>query len=423
MTKIIDKARAKMELAMKKSLNILDGENIPGAAHDENSRATGYTNIEENTGLSDIEGPGRRIELVKRNDSESAVNANTRDETIAQIGKGKKHRSDSGIGISEDLKEIANCVGKLNLSDSYNEVEPRVREKSFSDLWNEFPQSTEPWVIPNIDFSELDNIFEDLNISIEKSRNIDPQNVDAVHNSKCQNAFRTLMMKAALWGSSHIPDISKVPTADEKDDRDEKKSLNPSAQTAQLKAPIFQTFFDEPLYFTDHRKRCTSYRELFIKRTYLLAPSHKYKTIAHINFGHDSLIYPRSVISGWEDWTNKVRILCRNIGHQLAVDERFDRDTPGSFNACHAEKKLVAYYFAQAISYLPALMDENHFLFRPTLPVVAPRGVIILVSKPICYDCRAFINAVKDHYQLHNHFHVQWKNKDEDGNHYEGDRV
>ncbi|KAM0308151.1 hypothetical protein ACHAO8_010294 [Botrytis cinerea] len=412
-----------MELAMKKSLNILDGENIPGAAHDENTRATGYTNIEENTGLSDIERPGRRIELVKRNDSESAVNANTGDETIAQIGKGKKHRSDSGIGISEDLKEIANCVGKLNLSDSHNEVEPSVREKSFSDLWNEFPQSTEPWVIPNIDFSALDNIFEDLNSSIKKSRNIDPQNVDAVDNSKCQNAFRTLMMKAALWGSSHIPDISKVPTADEKEDREEKKSLNPSAQTAQLKAPIFQTFFDEPLYFTDHRKRCASYRELFIKRTYLLAPSHKYKTIAHINFGHDSLIYPRSVISGWEDWTNKVRILCRNIGHQLAVDERFDRDTPGSFNACHAEKKLVAYYFAQAISYLPALMDENHFLFRPTLPVVAPRGVIILVSKPICYDCRAFINAVKDHYQLHNHFHVQWKNKDEDGNHYEEDRV
>ncbi|KAM0132798.1 hypothetical protein ACHAO1_006543 [Botrytis cinerea] len=412
-----------MELAMKKSLNILDGENIPGAAHDENTRATGYTNIEENTGLSDIERPGRRIELVKRNDSESAVNANTGDETIAQIGKGKKHRSDSGIGISEDLKEIANCVGKLNLSDSHNEVEPSVREKSFSDLWNEFPQSTEPWVIPNIDFSALDNIFEDLNNSIKKSRNIDPQNVDAVDNSKCQNAFRTLMMKAALWGSSHIPDISKVPTADEKEDREEKKSLNPSAQTAHLKAPIFQTFFDEPLYFTDHRKRCASYRELFIKRTYLLAPSHKYKTIAHINFGHDSLIYPRSVISGWEDWTNKVRILCRNIGHQLAVDERFDRDTPGSFNACHAEKKLVAYYFAQAISYLPALMDENHFLFRPTLPVVAPRGVIILVSKPICYDCRAFINAVKDHYQLHNHFHVQWKNKDEDGNHYEEDRV
>lgn len=130
-----------------------------------------------------------------------------------------------------------------------------------------------------------------------------------------------------------------------------------------------------------------------------------------------------SVISGWGAWTNEVERLCHNIGYQLTPNEDCDRGVPGSFNACHAEKKLVAYYFEQCLELLPAPIDENDDSSRRKLRDVAPRGVEILVTKDVCDDCKAFIMAMKNHYELHDHFHVQARIKYAPNEDFEGTRV
>lgn len=48
---------------------------------------------------------------------------------------------------------------------------------------------------------------------------------------------------------------------------------------------------------------------------------------------------------GNKTWTTKVMELCETIGHALAVDEKADAgDKPGSGDASHSEKLLIAYY-------------------------------------------------------------------------------
>ncbi|KAF7913095.1 uncharacterized protein EAE98_011646 [Botrytis deweyae] len=395
--KITRKSRAKMEPAKEQKLCLLNGKNVRGTVPDDNTETNGDINLEDNTELSDF----------KTHGSESAVDEDTGHEAIAEKGKGKQQRSDSGV--------------ELDLSGLQIDDEPNEREKSFGELWIELAQSNEPITVPNNDFSELDKIFEVLNSSIEESRNIDPRKVDAVDNSRQRNALRASIMKAALWGNSNIRRISKTPIADEKDVQEERKSINTSTQTANLETPT-QPPCTEEIYFTPRERSPSCYQELFIQRTYPLSRFEEYKTIAHISFGHNSDIPSKSATSGWEDWTEKVEHLCHNIGHHLASDKN-DRGKSGSFNACHAEKKLVAYYFAQCLHRLPASIDENHHLFRCKLREVAPRGVYIVVTKDVCEDCKAFIMKVKTHYQLHDHFHVQARIKYTRDEYLEGTRV
>ncbi|RSL78707.1 hypothetical protein CEP52_017608 [Fusarium oligoseptatum] len=54
--------------------------------------------------------------------------------------------------------------------------------------------------------------------------------------------------------------------------------------------------------------------------------------------GRDDTIHVAGV-----DWTQEVLDLCQNIGFGLEPHD-LDRGMPGRFNACHAEKQLVAYF-------------------------------------------------------------------------------
>lgn len=67
-------------------------------------------------------------------------------------------------------------------------------------------------------------------------------------------------------------------------------------------------------------------------------------------WGHSAL--PRDVV-GSPQWTDQVLHLAHLLGHHLATDWLNDSDKPGRFNACHAEKKLIACFIDRHV-FLPS---------------------------------------------------------------------
>ena len=146
--------------------------------------------------------------------------------------------------------------------------------------------------------------------------------------------------------------------------------------------------------------------------------------------GKDDTIHVAGV-----DWTQEVLDLCQNIGFGLEPHD-LDRGIPGRFNACHAEKQLVAYFIYKHLI-LPTETQQPEddpldeiSLSRLTLddwpishvrerrqreqarrdqlrerasklqalqevwPAAFLREAWILVSREACHDCQRFVERV-----------------------------
>ncbi|EFR02758.1 ankyrin repeat protein [Nannizzia gypsea CBS 118893] len=77
---------------------------------------------------------------------------------------------------------------------------------------------------------------------------------------------------------------------------------------------------------------------------------------------------PQVRVSG-RQWTDEVLYISQLVNHTLARDDR-DRGHPGQFNACHAEKQLIAYF-----------IDHHIFLPRDITPSSELREKISLVER------------------------------------------
>ncbi|KAI0198664.1 hypothetical protein F4808DRAFT_253444 [Astrocystis sublimbata] len=79
-----------------------------------------------------------------------------------------------------------------------------------------------------------------------------------------------------------------------------------------------------------------------------------WQTAAHLDRGTQ---FPRiTATGGWTPdalppnrasaptWTEQVYYLASIVGHRLEENPSYDQDKPGQFNACHAEKKLIAFF-------------------------------------------------------------------------------
>jgi hypothetical protein len=142
----------------------------------------------------------------------------------------------------------------------------------------------------------------------------------------------------------------------------------------------------------------------------------RYKTVARLNRG---MLFPIvSAASGWGTdfavehildnrlWRDRVLELCQLIGYVLPEDYRDEPRRPGSFNASHAEKKLVAYYIDQHVMLPSVFFDvdqpgewmqqdlrvQHLATLCPKIPTVRAS---IRVSRATCSDCRLFISHIK----------------------------
>ncbi|KAF4341659.1 ankyrin repeat-containing protein [Fusarium beomiforme] len=171
----------------------------------------------------------------------------------------------------------------------------------------------------------------------------------------------------------------------------------------------------------------------------------RWKTVAHMV--RDGNLPPVSAMSGWghgehesiqiagRDWTCKVLELCNAINF-TPEPHYYDKGVPGRYNACHAEKQLIAYFVDKhcfldyemvvpseppdELSILRDMMchtgfseeafnrrvteriqEEDKLADRSRLvalkeifpPDSLPKADIV-VSQPVCDDCEAFIKHV-----------------------------
>ncbi|KAM0308152.1 hypothetical protein ACHAO8_010295 [Botrytis cinerea] len=107
-------------------------------------------------------------------------------------------------------------------------------------------------------------------------------------------------------------------------------------------------------------------------------------------------------------WTLQVEELCRIINHKLPHRKDLDNGFPGRYHACHAEKQLIAWYLCENIfaGYQVNMQLPDAFPYRETKASV-PRSILIVVSRKICKDCEEFIEKVKEHFEISDHFHVE----------------
>ncbi|KAF7882803.1 uncharacterized protein EAF02_006166 [Botrytis sinoallii] len=147
-------------------------------------------------------------------------------------------------------------------------------------------------------------------------------------------------------------------------------------------------------------------------------------TIARLNING---LHRCTAASGWDQpfqkndiisnltWTSQVEELCKIINHKLPHQKDLDYGFPGRYHACHAEKQLIAWYLYentlaghQVNTKLP-----NTLPYRE-LKASAPRGALIVVSRKICKDCKEFIEKVRKHFEISDHFHVESRTHLED---------
>ena len=149
-----------------------------------------------------------------------------------------------------------------------------------------------------------------------------------------------------------------------------------------------------------------------------------YKTIACLKRGGR---YPSiAAMSGWshgkttplvsgKDWTSEVIRIAKIIGHALIPDNNKDNGDPGKYHACHAEKQLIAYFISKHVflepeTRAPEKPFESPDTYCPgddeskeggtlhelaaNAPPVSLKQARILVSSPLCDDCKCFIDVV-----------------------------
>lgn len=119
----------------------------------------------------------------------------------------------------------------------------------------------------------------------------------------------------------------------------------------------------------------------------------KFPTVAAMSgWGHSEWEIDNVQVAG-KVWTGEVRALCQRIGFRLGSHSR-DLRIPGQYNACHAEKQLVAYFVDQHfVGGCQDSTEETPDLIT-VVPPVSVRSAEIMASRPICDDCHRFVRHV-----------------------------
>ncbi|KAJ8060021.1 hypothetical protein OCU04_011632 [Sclerotinia nivalis] len=119
--------------------------------------------------------------------------------------------------------------------------------------------------------------------------------------------------------------------------------------------------------------------------------------------------YPKDDIISNNFWTLQVEEICKIINHSLPDwSETLDYGFPGRYHACHAEKQLIAWYlYENTFANYQVNIESPYALPYREIKYSAPRGALIVVSRQICEDCKIFIEKVKTHFGIPDHFHVE----------------
>ncbi|ROW10446.1 hypothetical protein VMCG_01629 [Cytospora schulzeri] len=132
----------------------------------------------------------------------------------------------------------------------------------------------------------------------------------------------------------------------------------------------------------------------------------KFPTVAAMS-GWSRPEYGNTRIAG-KDWTDKVLRLFEALPGYEPQPHRYDGGVPGRYQACHAEKQLVAYFLDQHY-FLPYDETEQDGeeswpernqgvldLLEQIKPPVTVTKAEIMVSRAVCPDCKRFVQHVNE---------------------------
>lgn len=101
-----------------------------------------------------------------------------------------------------------------------------------------------------------------------------------------------------------------------------------------------------------------------------------------------------------EEWTAKVFMFSRAIGHKLKICPKKDGEIPGSFYACHAEKQVMAYFLWKHTALHEETTGEEDEkteernlkldALQESKPAMLRIMTDIYVSREVCLDCDGF---------------------------------
>ena len=107
-------------------------------------------------------------------------------------------------------------------------------------------------------------------------------------------------------------------------------------------------------------------------------------------------------------WTVKVRDICAAIGFDLHTDHR-DPSFAGSFHACHVEKQLLAYHIDRHFFWGLERGDPDVVeLERKLRPLGYPPKAYVVVNRPVCVDCDAFIRVLRETFAIEIEVVFRW---------------
>lgn len=150
-----------------------------------------------------------------------------------------------------------------------------------------------------------------------------------------------------------------------------------------------------------------------------------WETVAFLHRGEQFAIIKGT--SGWvqdalprnegpgRNWVDQVHIISNTVGHTLQPHSYDHGAEPGTYSACHAEKKLIAYFIDKHVflphERKPHQEHANEISMREGLdtrlvelskhePPISLRQATILISNVPCVDCEQFTTKVNDFFQL-----------------------
>ncbi|KAF7905060.1 uncharacterized protein EAF01_005581 [Botrytis porri] len=103
-----------------------------------------------------------------------------------------------------------------------------------------------------------------------------------------------------------------------------------------------------------------------------------------------------------KEWTEKVKEMCQTIGYELRRSQN-DRGNPGNYNACHAEKQIIAYWIHNYVAKLPSGYRCTNWAKRDDSPPIKSeyyKDLYIVVSSSLCDCCNRFLNHVAAYYSI-----------------------